>query len=277
MKKYIYLFILIFLILAGSFLTILFLGKSVEKIQIQEVVDEINIEPEIIKPGEDVQVQVPILIYHHIRQFREGDSENAQQFIVPPEDFERQMKYLYDNGFTSMTVVQLANYFDGTFVLPEKPIIITFDDGVINQYENALPVLYKYNMTATFYIFPNPISKSVNYMTWEQLAEIDQAGMEIGNHGWYHLYWDRISAEELDRELNLSKQTLEENLGHEIFSLAYPFGSYNDDVTQAVKDSGHQTARDIVNGTSHTREDLYNLRGYFVTSNFSRFVNIVSP
>lgn len=113
-------------------------------------------------------------------------------------------------------------------------------------------------------------------MTWEQLAALDQAGMEIGGHGWYHLYWDRISEFELDREIIQNKQKLEEKLGHEISTIAYPFGSYNDEVIKAVKSAGYRTARDIVNGVNHSQDDLYNLRGYFATNSFSRFINIVS-
>lgn len=100
--------------------------------------------------------------------------------------------------------------------------------------------------------------------------------MEIGGHGWYHLYLDRISEAELAREIVISKQTLEEKLGREITTFAYPFGSYNDQVTTALKDAGYQAVRDIVNGSNHVGDDLYSLNAYFVTNSFSRFKRIIS-
>lgn len=275
MKKFILFVILILLAILGGFLSIFFLSSPSATSQI-EIVEEIEEETEVVVVEEDRAAKVPILIYHHIRQFGEEDATSSQQFIVFPENFEKQLQYLQDNNFASISFNNLFDYFEGSFNLPEKSIIITFDDGVISQYENAFPILKKYDMTATFFIFSNPIGRSKNYMTWEQLVALDQAGMEIGGHGWYHLYWDRISAFELDREIIQNKQKLEEKLGHEISTVAYPFGSYNDEVIKAVKSAGYRTARDIINGVNHSQDDLYNLRGYFATNSFPRFVNIVS-
>lgn len=223
-------------------------------------------------------VKVPILIYHHIRSLPETGEDITldRTFFVQPQNFERQMEYLTENNFTTISMENLADYFSGSFDLPQKPVIITFDDGVIDQYENAFPVLKKYNLTATFYVFANPIGRSKNYITREQLEEIYRSGMEIGNHGWYHLYLDRISAAELNREIVLSKQRLEEQLGHEISTFAYPFGSYNDKIVKTVKGAEYRTVRDIVNGVWHSQDDLYSLNGYFITDSFPRFISIIS-
>lgn len=272
MAKFILFFILIFLVIAGGSLSVFFLNRPDVTSQIEAVVEETEVT--IIE--EDREVRVPILIYHHIRQLKAEDATSSHQFILFPENFENQLKYLQKNNFTSISFKNLSDYFFGTFEIPEKPIIITFDDGIISQYNNAFPVLKKYNFTATFFIFPNPIGRSVNYMSWEQLIEMDQAGMEIGSHGWYHLYWDRISVLELDKEIVQSKQKIEEKLGHEISAIAYPFGSYNDEVVEFIKNSDYKIARDIINGVNHTQDDLYNLRGYFVTNNFPMFISIIS-
>lgn len=221
------------------------------------------------------QAKVPILIYHHVREVKSTDSLNDQTFIVAPENFKQQMEYLGDNGFTPISFGNLVDYFSGDFLLPEKPIIISLDDGVINHYENAWPILKDNNLTATFFIFPNPIGKSPNYMNWEQLQELVGANMEIGSHGWYHLYLDKISPTELNKELVESKAVLEQRLGIKVRSLAYPFGEYNDTIKQAVKVAGYETARDIINGAEHTPASLYNLKGYFITNDFSRFISIV--
>lgn len=154
MSKFILFSILILLAVIGGFLSILFLSSSNVTSQVKAVVEE---TPEVATIEKDQEVKVPILIYHHVRQLKEEDATSSQQFIVFPENFENQIKYLQDNNFNSISFNNLTDYFDGSFVLPENPIIITFDDGVINQYENAFPILQKYEMTATFFIFPNPL------------------------------------------------------------------------------------------------------------------------
>ena len=278
MSKNIYYFIIIIIVVvAGYFSATIFFNDQVKtRIVEPEVEPEIAVVPDEVEPLEDRQARVPILIYHHIRPVSENDSESAQTFIVSPENFEMQLKYLTDNNFNAISLQALTDYLNAGDSLPENPVIITFDDGTVSQYKNAFPLLKKYNLTATFFIFSNPISRSQNYVTWEQLQEMSKAGMEIGGHGWYHLYLDRISEAELAREIVISKQTLEEKLGREITTFAYPFGSYNDQVTTALKDAGYQAVRDIVNGSNHVGDDLYSLNAYFVTNSFSRFKRIIS-
>lgn len=226
---------------------------------------------------EKLKAQVPILIYHHIRDFPGSNNPNDETFYVDPENLEAQLEYLRENNFTSISFTDLANYLAGHFIMPAKPVIISFDDGLLNQYENALPVLKKYNFTATFFIFTNPIGRSKNYLTWEQVRELDSLGMEIGSHGKYHLFFDRLDGDDrLVEEVIGSKKIIEQNLGKSIFALAYPFGTYDQQVLELVKEAGYSAARDIINGATHTKEDLYNLRGYFVTNNFSRFMRIVN-
>ncbi|NUM25834.1 MAG: polysaccharide deacetylase family protein [Candidatus Buchananbacteria bacterium] len=225
---------------------------------------------------ETIEVRLPILIYHHIREYRDTDSANDKTFIVSPGRLREQFQYLKDNNFTTITFKNLTDYFSGQFSLPEKPVIISFDDGVISQYENAFPLLKEFNFNATFFIFANPVGKSKNYMSWEQLAELRDQGMEIGSHGWYHQYLTRINADELNRELIQSKQTLETNLKIKVDAIAYPFGDINEAVTGKIKEAGYLAARDIVNGATHQKADLFKLKGYFITNDFNRFKSIVN-
>jgi len=236
-----------------------------------------NTSPESlpVNPAE-LEAKVPILIYHHIREVKTTDAEKNKQFILSPANFEKQLQYLKDNNFETISFADLNNYFAGRFRLPQKPVIITFDDGLINQYDNALSLLQKYNFTATFFIFTNPIGKSKNYLTWEQLKELDKLGMEIGVHGKYHLYLNKEKDQKkLNDEILGSKERIEQELGKKISTFSYPFGAYNDQIIELVKNAGYTSARDIVNGVSHKKADLYKLKAYFITDNFSRFARIV--
>lgn len=232
------------------------------------------------KPApEQRQAHLPILVFHHIREYQPTDSKNDRTFIVPPKDFDAEMKYLADNGYSFITISQLTDYLTGGAELPQKSIAITFDDGDVNQYNLAFPILKKYNIVATFYIFVNPIGVSKNYLTWDEVREMSTAGMEIGSHGWYHLYLDRLSdsgdIDQVDREIVRSKKVIEEQLGQSVVSFCYPFGTYNDEVIKRVKNAGYHSARGIVNGKTHDLSNLYNLNAYFVTADFEHFLSIV--
>ena len=235
--------------------------------------------PEVTLSSEELaalEAKVPILIYHHIREFADTDSASDKTFIVSPQNLAEQFQYLTDNNFTTISFQNLIDYFKGKFELPAKPVIISFDDGVVTQYQNAFNLLNQHHLKATFFIFTNPIGRSQNYMTWEQLQELVTAGMEIGSHGHYHLYLTKITDPELDRELTDSKKIIENHLGISVNAIAHPFGIYNDHIIEAMKTAGYLAARDIVNGVSHKKEDLFKLKGYFITNDFNRFKSIIN-
>ncbi|MDD2806968.1 MAG: polysaccharide deacetylase family protein [Patescibacteria group bacterium] len=232
------------------------------------------------KPApESRQAHFPILVFHHIRDYQPSDTKNDRTFIIPPADFEKQLKYLSDNDYSFITISQLADYLAGGNDLPPKPIAITFDDGDVNQYTNAFLILKKYNIIATFYIFVNPIGVSKNYLTWEEVKAMSDAGMEIGSHGWYHLFLDKLSdgqeLAEIDQEIVKSQAIIEQQLGRPVVSFGYPFGTYNDDVVARIKAAGYNSARGIVNGKTHRSDSLFNLKAYFITADFDRFINLV--
>ncbi len=231
----------------------------------------------VVEPNPDQLITVPVLIYHNIREITDQDSANSQEFIVTPQNFAEQLQYLDDHGFQTILIKNLPEYFAGQFTLPPKPVIITFDDGKINQYTNVLPLLVKHHFQATFFVFANPIDKSPNYLNWNQLQELQAQGMEIGSHGYYHSYLTKIDSQALDLEISGSKKKLEDNLQTPIISFSYPFGLYDDRIIESVKAAGYTVARDIINGLNHSANDLFKLKGYFVTNDFVRFKNIIKP
>jgi len=222
------------------------------------------------------KITVPILIYHNIRDFKLGESAQDKQYVVSVENFEKQMKYLNENGFQTILMRDLYYYFEGEKDLPQNPVIINFDDGVVNQYESAFPILKKYNQVATFFVFTNAMDRNVNYINWTQLAEMVNAGMEVGSHSNLHPFLNKIIDKKLlEKEIKGSKDEIESRLGVEVISFAYPFGEYNDSNKQLVKGSGYFVARGIKNGEEHNKEGLYDLRAYFVTSDFEGFKKLI--
>ena len=107
--------------------------------------EEVIVTQPIIKYKIPESVKIPILIYHHIREFSSKDSENNRTFIVPESDFKNQMDYLKENNYTSLTFQDLKNIFEGKKKLSAKPVIITFDDGLKTQFDSAYPILKENN------------------------------------------------------------------------------------------------------------------------------------
>lgn len=223
-------------------------------------------------------VKVPIIIYHSVRPYIQGESILQDRFDVTPEFFEQQLVYLRDNGYTTIGPDELAaNIKQGTTTLSRKPVMLTFDDGWENQYKYAFPLLKKYKMKATFYVYTKPIdAHRTSYLSWDQLREMDAAGMIIGSHTLSHALLKHSSSADIHNEIFESKKILERELEKPILNFAQPFGYSTPEIEAAIKDAGYATGRGTHKGVLHSSTDLFNLQGYFVSDNFKDFVYILN-
>jgi len=218
-------------------------------------------------------VRVPILVYHSVASFYPHQTTANRLWTVTPEVFEQQLKYLKDDGYTTISLADLNNHFASSTPLPTKPVILSFDDGWKNQYRNAFPLLKKYGLTATFFVFTNAIGHP-NYFSWDELREIQTAGMTVGDHTMYHPYLFKIADEEtLRREIITSKKILEKNLAKTVDDFAYPFGHVSNKSLEIVKIAGYKTARtNGYVGMWHSADDLYTLRSYNAQNDLQKFI-----
>jgi len=201
-------------------------------------------------------VEVPILVYHHVVPGR-----SASVLFVPPDTFEQQLKYLQDNGYRSISFDDLADCLEYGTPLPERPVILSFDDGWENQFTYAFPLLQKYGFTGTFYVVTGYLDHQ-NFMTVDQLKTMIAAGMTIGDHSRTHPALPSIgNPQRLKDEIAGSKSWLEERLGVAIDTFAYPYGSYTAAVAAAVKAAGYRTARTVDDGTHAALDNLETLPG----------------
>ncbi len=214
---------------------------------------------------------VPIAVYHSVRPHIEGESAEQEMFDVTPELLREHIKYLKQEGFTTISFETLGKYFDGETVLPPKPVILSFDDSWRNQYAYAFPLLKEYGVTGTFYVFTNSLDHG-NHLSWNETREMQKAGMEIGSHTKFHPYLDDITDPmELKKEIADSKTILEESIGVPITSFAYPFGEHGTSSIEEVKRAGYKTARSLRKGTVQSKEDRYTLRAFIVTDHLEDF------
>ncbi len=216
------------------------------------------------EPG---QVVAPILLYHHIR----GESSNTR-FTVSIPDFRAQMQTLYDNGYTAITMDMLLDALIDGRDLPPKPVVITFDDGHQNVYDNAFPIMQEFNYPGVFYIVANRINNVQDFVNIDELQTMIDASWEIGGHSYTHsnLTKNRAAA---DYEIGQSKIDLQNALGVEITSFAYPFGAMDSFVAQKVNDYSYRAGIGLGLSKTHTWNNLFYLNrieihGYYSIETF---------
>jgi peptidoglycan/xylan/chitin deacetylase (PgdA/CDA1 family) len=208
------------------------------------------------------ELNVPILCYHRI-------IPNPTSFYdLTPAQLEAHFQYFKSNGYTPITVSQFLEYQKKPALFPEKPIVLTFDDGSKSHYTQVLPMLKKYGFKATFYIFTNAMHGSKErWLTWDEVLEISRSGMDIGSHTLSHPYLtvrDKMSDGQykvwLEKELAQSKKLLEEKLNIRVNTLAYPFGLYDSEVEAVAIRVGYSGMLSLNMGLNGIRENPFRLK-----------------
>jgi peptidoglycan/xylan/chitin deacetylase (PgdA/CDA1 family) len=177
---------------------------------------------------------VPILMYHSISDNLFGKSHPYYQINTSPCIFARQMKWLRQAGYQTLSLSQLHAAFECGNI-PSKAVVITFDDGYQDFYTDAFPALRKYDFTATVFLATGRIQdtamriEGVDYMTWPEVRELNTLGIEFGSHTVSHPDLRSLGPEEIDYELGYSKETIEDQLGASVNSFAYPFAFPEED------------------------------------------------
>ena len=183
----------------------------------------------------------PILMYHYVRGVDQAADPLGWELSVTPELFEQHMAWLAQAGYTGVRVDLLARCMRGEPACPPRPVALTFDDGYADAYTAALPVLQRHGFTATFYVVSDFVGQP-GYMTWEQLATLRDAGMEIGAHSVSHPDLTTLDAFELQRQVAQPKAEIEARLGVRVVSFCYPAGHYSWAVLEAVRAAGYESA-----------------------------------
>lgn len=158
----------------------------------------------------------------------------AELYYVTVDQFDAQMKWLKDNGYRPTLIDHSNNQYQ------PNDIIITFDDGEMNNYIDALPVLKKYGFKAYFFIIIKRIG-DIGYMGWNELRLMHQEGMIIGSHGLTHEILTNLLDSQMQEELKASKNNLEVNLNFPIETLSIPRGFCNDKVIETAYNFGYKT------------------------------------
>jgi peptidoglycan/xylan/chitin deacetylase (PgdA/CDA1 family) len=168
------------------------------------------------------------------------------------------MNLLTQRGFHSITMAQLIAHLKSGKSLPDKPIVISFDDGWAEQSTVAFPILKKHKLIGTFFVYTHPIDHA-QYMTWAQLQEMSTAGMDIQPHTLTHPHLRTLAPDEAMKEIAESKNILETRLGKPMVAFAYPFGEYNAAVIDMLKRAGYASAVTLAAGYNQRADELFTL------------------
>lgn len=189
----------------------------------------------------EFEKKVPILMYHYIDDDRLADSYMRRDLTVLTSEFENQMKWLSENGVKTMTMTEYFSLLAQGKLGTEKIALLTFDDGYLDFYEKAAPILKKYNQKATVFLIASHIGYQA-YMNWDQVKELHANGVEFGSHSMMHPNLTSLTDDKLKAEMVESKKIIEDGLGEKISFFCYPSGFFDQRVIGAVRDAGYKGA-----------------------------------
>ncbi|WP_261303800.1 polysaccharide deacetylase family protein [Paenibacillus andongensis] len=205
------------------------------------------------------KISIPVLNYHSVT------IDPGNVVVISPAKLEEQLAYLHEHGYTPVSLATFISLIEGNGVeaAPEKPVLLTFDDGYIDNYEQAMPLLAKYAFPATLFISPE-MNDQEGYLNWEQIKKMQEAGWDIQPHGMTHPHLPQLSADQQAYEILEARKQIEDKLGTKADVYCYPYGEYNKTTLKLLKDHGFRYAFTIEQGFATNQQSPYLLKRLFI-------------
>lgn len=194
------------------------------------------------------RVQVPVLTYHRVAPL---NAVGITDLKVEPGNFVGELGALQSGGYHTISQAQLFDALYKGGKLPSKPVMISVDDGYVDDLTRILPALQRFHMVATFFVITGRMTEP-GFVSADQIRQLDHAGMDVGDHTAHHVDLRLLTASQLRSETAGSKQVLESVLGHPVYYFAYPFGAYDANVVSAVHAAGFTLAYSTAGGTTES-------------------------
>jgi uncharacterized protein YceH (UPF0502 family)/peptidoglycan/xylan/chitin deacetylase (PgdA/CDA1 family) len=193
----------------------------------------------VVPTGAGVRsAQVPVLTYHRVHTL---PAVGQADLIVDPSSFAAELTALRSNGYHTISQAQLFDALYRGRPLPAKPVIISVDDGYVDDVRTILPDLLHAHMVATFFVITGRTSEP-GFLDNAQIRALDRAGMDVGDHTAHHVDLTQLTPSQLKTETAGSRRALEAILGHPVYFFAYPFGAEDETVVRAVSAAGFSLA-----------------------------------
>jgi peptidoglycan/xylan/chitin deacetylase (PgdA/CDA1 family) len=202
------------------------------------------------------RIHVPILMYHYISELPFDADATRVDLTVVPDMFRAHMRYLVEQGYSTVSLYQLDDALLHGEPLPPNPVVLTFDDGYIDHYTNVFPILKEFALTATFFIITGFVDGNESaYMNWDQINEMAAAGMSMESHTKTHRDLRNRDYDFLVYELLGSLESLDAHLGHTPHMFSYPIGHYDDAVLGVLPQTSVWRAVTTENGALQTTDN----------------------
>ncbi|PZU98393.1 MAG: polysaccharide deacetylase [Pseudanabaena sp.] len=221
--------------------------------------------------------KIPIIMYHDITESKDVSWD------VTPEELERHFQALQDGGYTPISMDTMVNHLRTGSQLPDKPVLLTFDDNYVGQYKYAFPLLQKYNYPAVWSVHTRFVGTGGQKpkATWNQLREMHKSGLiTIASHTVNHLNLKDLTDEQIEKEVTESKKVIEKELGEKIAYFTYPEGDYTDVAREKLKKAGYKAALAMsldptIERSANESEDLMSIMR-FGQSRFDEAIAVAS-
>ncbi len=231
------------------------------------------------------EVVLPVFMYHQVLD----SPKKLGKYVVSPKELEADLRLLSDLGYETVTISDLVDFCNGARSLPEKVVMLTFDDGYRTDYQNVFPLLKKYNMKGVFSVvgayterYSTPgIDKHINYahLAWNEISEMQASGLcEFQNHSYnMHSLTDRHGCLKINGEADShyitvmhddilsSQKLLTEKLGASPICFTYPFGGTNETLRNLITEEGFSATLgtyEKINVLSGDPKELFDIRRY---------------
>lgn len=205
--------------------------------------------------------QAPILMYHYLSVPPDDADRYRRDLSVAPDLFAQHLDRMIEEGYTTIRLDDLLLHLTQGALLPDKPVLLTFDDGYRDNYTNAFPLLKERGMTATFFIVTDFIDAGLpDYLSWDMVREMHAGGMSIQSHGRNHASLKGRDEDYLIWQALGSLETIEYELGVRPRFISYPAGQYDENTIRIFQSAHYWAGVTTVQGATHNSKELFQLR-----------------
>jgi peptidoglycan/xylan/chitin deacetylase (PgdA/CDA1 family) len=225
--------------------------------------------------GKSEEVSTPILLYHRF------GATARDTMTTPTRLFKSHLDYLNDNRYSVIPLKRLIDYYHGKEPPPARSLVITIDDGHQSVYTDVLPILKKYRIHVTLFLYPSAISNASYALTWSQLREMKETGLfDLQSHTFWHPdfreHKKRLKPDEYNAFLRMqfvkSKEKLEKEFHTKVEMLAWPFGIYNEPLMRTAAEAGYVAAFGMASHHASSSDNIMSLPRYLITNSTSEVI-----
>ena len=209
-------------------------------------------------------IGIPVLCYHDVTP----NNPDNNDMLLNPNKFKNQLSWLKENGYTSITLTDLYNYLRNNEPIPEKSVVLTFDDGYRGNYTYAYPILKEMGFTANFFIISDFVDNGL-YMTKDELKKLISNGFEVDSHTSNHLDLSKLTYNQQIETFKSSKETLEKIINKPVNFVAYPYGKYNSETRKAAETAGFNLGFNLCGNLADRKDNNYNMDRLYVSNNYT--------